>query len=86
MYFINPDLQCRCKCISPRRIQIVLPLAYSANEMSLRCVDSQLHQTAAKAAGIHPKGPFKIKDQVSLIIEALQSTGPSRTAALETHT
>lgn len=63
-----------------------LPLSHSANEMFLRRVDTHFHQTASQAAGIHPQGPFKIKDLAALAVKSLQGAGTSWTTALETHT
>lgn len=59
---------------------------YGANEMVLRCVRSHLHQAAAEATSVHPKGPFKIKDLTALTVKAFQGVGPSWTTALQTHT
>lgn len=64
----------------------VLPLTYGTNEMFLRRVGSHLHQTAAEAAGVHPEGPFKIKDLTALTVVALQGAGPRWSAALEAQT
>lgn len=67
------------------KTQTPLPLSHSANEMFLRCVDTHFHQTAAQAAGVHPQGPFKVKDLAALAVKSLQGAGTSWTTALETH-
>lgn len=71
--------------VTLRKIQAVLPLAHRAKEMFLLCVGTHLHQAAAETAGIHPQGPFKIKDSAALAVEALQGAGTSRTATLMAH-
>lgn len=62
------------------------PLTDSSNEMFLRCVCSDLHQAAAAATGVHPEGPFKAKDMLTLTVKALKGTGPSWATTLEAHT
>lgn len=75
----------QCEIEWQEKTQTPLPLSHSANEMFLWCVDTHFHQTAPQAAGVHPQGPFKIKDLVALAVKSLQGAGTSWTTALETH-
>ena len=49
-------------------------------------VGPHFHQTAAEAAGVHPEGPFKIKDPSAPAVETLQGARASWTATLKAHT